>query len=126
MFGWTLTYDPVAARNRRLKAQFGLEAGEWEIIWLQQGEVCAICGKAQLGTRCFATDHDHKTGATRGLICHRCNRLLGWAFDDPEILESAANYLRDPPAPRILGRVVQGLTGRVTKKRKRKKRAKGT
>lgn len=55
-----------------------------------QGNVCAICKKKK---RRYDTDHSHVTGRVRGVICHRCNSLLGHARDSVAILRSAADYL---------------------------------
>jgi hypothetical protein len=37
----------------------------------------------------------HLAGALRGLICCRCNNLLGMANDDPRLLLRGAHYLID-------------------------------
>ena len=39
------------------------------------GPGCQICGTVPK-SRGLAWDHDHKTGKTRGWLCHRCNRNL--------------------------------------------------
>ena len=36
---------------------------------------CWICGRLPKNRR-LATDHDHKTGRVRGLLCYPCNRFL--------------------------------------------------
>jgi len=38
-------------------------------------------------------DHDHVTGQFRAWLCHRCNTVLGYVRDDPEMLKSLADYL---------------------------------
>jgi hypothetical protein len=38
-------------------------------------------------------DHNHKTGAVRGLLCCKCNFILGHADDDVGILRRAISYL---------------------------------
>lgn len=54
------------------------------------GPACQICGNVP--RRGLDQDHDHRTGLTRGWLCHRCNRALpswvtvGWLLD-------AATYL---------------------------------
>ena len=50
---------------------------------------CEICGED--GKICW--DHDHKTGLFRGWLCNRCNRTLGFVYDNPELLRNLANYL---------------------------------
>lgn len=42
----------------------------------------------------LALDHDHKTGAVRGLLCHNCNRALGLFQDSISNLENAIDYLK--------------------------------
>lgn len=45
----------------------GVEMAEW------QAGRCAICGHADV----LVTDHDHRTGWVRGLLCRSCNTLEG-------------------------------------------------
>jgi hypothetical protein len=52
---------------------------------------CACCGKV---TQSVHTDHDHATGAFRGLICPPCNKAIGSFADDPRLLNAAARYLQ--------------------------------
>jgi hypothetical protein len=60
--------------------------------WVEfYGERCGICG-AGPGTRRLHRDHDHKTGAARGILCFRCNTALPNRVD-AEWLRAAADYL---------------------------------
>ena len=61
---------------------------------------CAICGTHQDNIQHesfkfspLVIDHDHKTGKIRGLLCPKCNLLLGHADDNVETLLKAALYL---------------------------------
>jgi hypothetical protein len=54
-------------------------------------KVCGMPGKLHV-------DHDHETGAVRGLLCGGCNHALGHAGDNPNVLEALANYLRSMEA----------------------------
>lgn len=38
-------------------------------------------------------DHDHETGAIRGLLCHKCNMCIGQMGDDTTVLGNAVGYL---------------------------------
>lgn len=50
---------------------------------------CVICGSEEP----LVVDHDHNSGAIRGMLCNHCNRGLGHFRDDPTLLEFAAQYL---------------------------------
>jgi hypothetical protein len=65
---------------------------EYDALFEAQGGVCAVCGHPPKRYR-LSLDHDHKTMALRGLLCHACNRLIGFARDNPERLRRAADYL---------------------------------
>lgn len=70
---------------------------EYEAAVKDQDGQCAICGSR--GARRLHADHDHKTGQKRGLVCYRCNMMLGYARDNPLILERGADYLRRADVP---------------------------
>ena len=53
---------------------------------------CQICNTEILNKKCI--DHNHKTGKVRGILCPKCNNLLGMCNDDIKILESAISYLK--------------------------------
>jgi hypothetical protein len=54
------------------------------------GPACQICGNVP--KRGLDQDHDHRTGKTRGWLCHRCNRALP-TWVTPLWLVKAALYL---------------------------------
>lgn len=76
------------------KRSFGVEDGDVETLLKQQGGRCGICGTDNPGKHDFALDHDHATGAIRGMLCHRCNGGLGMFRDDPTVIEKAIAYLK--------------------------------
>lgn len=84
-------------RGHRLK-RYGLTLETWEEILAEQGGVCAICrqepSRTGQNTQRLQVDHCHSTGRVRGLLCLRCNSLLGHARDDQTILAAAIIYLR--------------------------------
>jgi hypothetical protein len=78
-----------------LRDRYGMTvAGYDELLAAQRGR-CAVCGTTDPGGHWsrFHIDHDHRCGQIRGLLCNRCNGGLGYFFDDPELLRSAADYL---------------------------------
>jgi hypothetical protein len=99
-----------AAQARRRESVYGLTNVDHDALLVLQGGACAICQKARGVRRALAVDHDHELArqhdhdedkgcreCVRGLLCKRCNRLLGEFRDDPETFERAAAYLRYPP-----------------------------
>ncbi len=96
------------AHDRRVEQLYGLRLGEYKKLYEAQGGRCAVKGCHARGvTKNLAVDHDHAIGlhdrrAVRGLLCSKHNEWLGQAADDPEVFESVAAYLRDPPARRVL------------------------
>lgn len=55
------------------------------------------CGMIAQRTTLSASDlpdDDHRSGNVRGLLCRFCNTLLGQAFDNIDILNSAVDYLK--------------------------------
>lgn len=80
-------------RLRDLQRAYGLTCeGVEEIDKLLSG-ACQICGEACSQSARLSVDHCHASGLVRGVLCQRCNRMLGAAKDSPEILRSAALYL---------------------------------
>lgn len=81
-------------RRFNLKDKYGLTEEAYDAMLKGQGGVCAICGKVETavcnGTPAsLSVDHDHDTGAIRGLLCIRCNRSL----HDVPWHEAAIRYL---------------------------------
>lgn len=81
-------------RLKRRAREFGLTPAQWELMNESQQGLCAICQGTSTG-RPLDVDHDHSSGAVRGLLCRKCNLALGFVGDSIEILESMIQYLRD-------------------------------
>lgn len=78
---------------------YGISAEEYEALLASQGGLCAICRQPEVhktrggGVKNLSVDHDHETGAVRGLLCVRCNAGLGNFKDRIDILNQAIAYL---------------------------------
>lgn len=91
-----LPADQKRQRNQkaRLRSYYGISVEQYELMLHAQHGVCAICkGRCDTGQR-LSVDHDHNNGRNRGLLCRRCNSLIGYAKENPRILKAAIAYLR--------------------------------
>jgi len=95
--------DPVRKAKMFLRLQCnrqGITPEEYESRLREQNGVCAICKQPEAvvsysGTIMLSIDHDHQTGRIRGLLCNRCNRMIGLANDSVERLMDAVEYLQN-------------------------------
>ena len=72
-------------------ANYGLTYKKYVEMFDRQGGACAIC-KMELPKK-FCIDHSHESGAVRGILCYRCNILIGVAQENVSILSHAIEYL---------------------------------
>jgi hypothetical protein len=83
--------------NRRSNLRvYGITPEEYTGLLEKQSGACAICLSfsskvTRAGT--LHVDHNHTTGAVRGLLCHHCNTSLGSMSDSPLLLRRAAEYI---------------------------------
>lgn len=97
--GESLKRQRLRMKARSRERQYGITHAEYLALLEAQGGVCAICGNGPSKTRTLHVDHDHVTGTVRGLLCTRCNPMLGYAHDDVAVLQAAIAYLTRPPRP---------------------------
>lgn len=64
-----------------------------ELSKLSKEDNCNIC-KGHLNNR-YVIDHDHESGRVRGVLCDKCNLMLGHSNDNTEILFNAIKYLEN-------------------------------
>ena len=81
-------------KDYHLHRNFGIDHEQFTSMEAEQGGRCAICNRPPSDGKALSVDHDHVTNAVRGLLCSNCNFAIGLLGDDPEIVESAAAYLR--------------------------------
>ncbi len=90
---------PNHYRNKSLVRDFGIDLAEYQRLFVEQKGVCAICSQPETEkrggkTKWLAVDHDHSTGAVRGLLCTACNKGIGLLQDSVAVLTSAIAYLK--------------------------------
>jgi hypothetical protein len=79
--------------NHHRYKRYGWTAEQYEKQLASQGGSCAICQEIKIG---LIVDHSHTSGHVRGLLCNRCNMVLGRFKDDLEFLKKAIKYLELP------------------------------
>jgi len=81
-------------------AKYDLTPADYDAMLAAQGGACACCGATANanGKRLFV-DHDHSTGAVRGILCHHCNSGIGHFKDSPALLRGAIAYLKRAQQP---------------------------
>lgn len=86
---------PKYQRDWHLEKRYKLTHADYEKLLKEQKGKCKICQTTFPGGRrnTFSVDHCHKTNQIRGLLCIKCNSLLGQANDDITILQRAILYL---------------------------------
>jgi hypothetical protein len=84
--------NPKARRESNWRQRgINITHEEYEERYASQEGVCRVCRRAEtVSGRLLAVDHDHNTGAIRGLLCTKCNTTCGWIEQYPEII----SYLR--------------------------------
>jgi hypothetical protein len=85
------------SRRKRLRG-FNLTPREFVEMLEAQRHRCPCCLRPIKGAK-VNVDHQHSEPMiVRGLVCGRCNTLLGMARDNAGVLAGCASYLLHPPA----------------------------
>jgi hypothetical protein len=87
--------------SAHLQRKYGITGEVYHSLLVSQGNACAICYDKTPGGRAtrFHVDHCHSTGSVRGLLCSRCNQMIGYARNRPDLLKAGAEYLHRSVAP---------------------------
>lgn len=90
---------PTKVRNTHRNWRLSVLPIEYKLLEQEQLGLCAICRNPETrltktgDPRFLSLDHDHENGMLRGLLCNRCNIVLGHVEDDAELLEMMIKYL---------------------------------
>jgi hypothetical protein len=91
-----------ASYEQVLKRDYGITLADYNLKFRQQAGRCAICrrGETNIAPKRgkpfrLAVDHDHVTNSVRGLLCHRCNRLVEAIEDNHTTLDAVRRYVEE-------------------------------
>jgi Recombination endonuclease VII len=73
--------------------RYGISDEAYEAQLAEQRGLCEVCRELNPHGKPLGVDHNHITNANRGLLCDRCNKILGFARDSRDLLESLRTYL---------------------------------
>lgn len=110
--------DAARRRDLQLQSSYGIDAATYALLYEAQGGRCAVYRCRATGkAKALAVDHDHscqqshggivRNCCLRGLLCGVHNQDIGRSGDDPEVFDSIAAYLRQPPARKVLAGAYQ-------------------
>lgn len=89
--------DPDRMRDYSLRRLYGISLEEYYDLCETQGNRCFICQRtpqeADKRHGRLHVDHDHATGAIRGLLCAPCNRALGLLSEDTQSMRRMIAYM---------------------------------
>jgi hypothetical protein len=99
----TIEYEKSPQRKEQyLVRKYGITLDFYTNLLIEQKEVCCICQLANSKVqKALSVDHNHITKKVRGLLCDRCNKLIGFAKDLPKIICKAIAYLEGEGHPEI-------------------------
>ena len=84
----------ISQRGKWKNQGINLTQQEYDDKFKTQKGCCAICGVTQTKlNRALAVDHDHKTGKVRGLLCAKCNYVVGAIESNGDRIPKAKVYL---------------------------------
>jgi len=84
-------------RAYRIKVKYGITRDEYAALLKSQNGTCALCGAERASSRNenLNIDHNHETGQIRGLLCTRCNTVIGLVNEDISLLSKMVEYLKE-------------------------------
>lgn len=97
--------DPHCQKGWQVKHAYNITFEDYARLLESQDFGCAICSRVfddfKIDGRYGDVDHDHACcdgpkscgECVRGILCHLCNKGLGFFADSPQRLEAAKQYL---------------------------------
>lgn len=93
-----------AAHASHVERTYEISREEYDALLEWQGGRCYVCGQLPRVRR-LAVDHDHESGAVRGLLCANdewgCNKSLARVLNDVEAARRLLAYVEMSPIERM-------------------------
>ena len=95
-------HNPRKHKNNSLKRRYGITIEQYDEMVSNQHDLCAICKKPEKAIhhssnqiKPLSVDHNHTTGQVRGLLCFKCNYVVGLVESSKDRLKSFISYLEN-------------------------------
>ena len=93
-----LSRRTFCSRCHNLYQRYKINYAEFLDLLESQNRQCGICSRdldieTDIRHRQCVIDHCHGTKVVRGILCHNCNLMLGYAKDRAVVLQEAILYL---------------------------------
>lgn len=95
--------NPDARRDEQRAWRLGVSVGDVRRVIAESGDRCGACSTPLVNAE-MCVDHDHATGALRGVLCRFCNALEGMLNKQAGRVEFVQAYLA-----RYIDREIQRL-----------------
>lgn len=88
--------DRVGHNIRKRLSFFKISQEEYDTLFERANNLCEICEASESAAgRPLGIDHCHSSGKIRGVLCNKCNWLIGAAQERTDILTKAITYLQE-------------------------------
>lgn len=91
---------PDKIRDKDYQRTYGITLEDYNKMFAKQKGKCAICRRPETAKRKdksatlrLAVDHNHKTNKVRGLLCMKCNIVLGYFEKHQSDITKVSKYL---------------------------------
>jgi hypothetical protein len=96
----TKELEEVGVTNRKwtqIKIKYKLSPHEYLLLLYYQDGACAICKTKPSKGKILNVDHDHTTGKVRGLLCPKCNLVMGQieSLQSIDLVHAMLDYISD-------------------------------
>jgi hypothetical protein len=86
---WKKVFPPSHDRLHHVrKSRYGVTK-EWYLEQIKSGK-CQLCNKE---AERFCVEHCHETGIVRGVVCHKCNILIGYIENNRHLINRVYEWI---------------------------------
>lgn len=87
----------IRQKHAMLKYRYSLTKEEYDNLLKIQNNKCPICNIEIIQEKGkYAIDHNHKTNKVRGILCNRCNFIVGiLECNDDDIIKNSYKYINN-------------------------------